>query len=61
MLRPENKIVALMKDPVRRFQKPGDLVLDPFVVTLSTAKAFLCWTSREKFWDATRTVVGWEC
>lgn len=39
--RPEEKIVALMKSLVQKFWKPGNLVLDEFAGTHSTAKSVL--------------------
>lgn len=41
ILRPEHNSFALMKDLLRMYLKPGSLVVDAFVQTISAAKAFL--------------------
>lgn len=50
MLRHEKKNVALIKDPMREFSNPGDLVLDLFAGTLSTASSGLLMYNGRRFW-----------
>ena len=49
MLRPEQKNISVMKDIVSKFSKPGDLVMDPFSGTCSTAKACLSLNKHRRF------------
>lgn len=49
MLRPVQKIVALINHLVWKFSKPGDLVLDKFAGILSKAKVCLLLDKNGRF------------
>lgn len=49
ILRPEQENDGLMKDLVRKFSEPGDLVLGELLGTLSTAKACPLMENNKRF------------
>ncbi len=48
-LRPEQKSVALCRELVSRYSRPGDIVMDPFAGTFTTAEACLTLSNPRRF------------